>query len=249
MQTDTLVIYLTGQLEKAKALLPALAVTDDPEVLHRFRVALRRSRSLLHLYEPEYDAIQEILKTVFKPTNTLRELDVLILSINRSDYPTLYQQLDTYRDAHYKEILTAGYITRSRSVLEQLIDELKNADTLHSDQKLIKKARKFADQTDSAYSNINNGTKPKELHRLRIAYKTIRYSLEFLKESGLDYQKKRLKHARQRQEELGQLQDTHNQLEILHRFCTTCSSDECQHLYKERKRSYKKLVKTVRSNL
>lgn len=248
MKTDTLVTYLIGQLERAKALLPELAVTDDPETLHRFRVALRRSRSLLHLYAPDYDAIDAILKTVFKPTNRLRELDVLLLSIDKPDFPTLYQQLDDYRNEHYKLILTAAYIGRSRAVLEQLIAELKNADTLHSDPELIKKALSFADKTDAVYKSINNETGPKELHRVRIAYKTVRYCFEFLKESGLKYPKERLKNARQRQEELGALQDAHNQLEILHSFCDTCSADECKSLYKQRKKAYKKLVTKARSN-
>ncbi len=249
MQTDTLVTYLIYQLRSAKGLLPRLAFTDDPEDIHRFRVALRRSRSLLKLYAPDFYAIEEVLKTIFKPTNTLRELDVLLLSINNVKYPNLYKQLQAYRDEQYKTTLTAAYITRSRSVLKQLIDELQKIDTVHSDRMLIKKARKYAEKADSAYSKIGPKSRSKELHKLRIAYKSVRYALEFLKESGLTYEKKRLKHAKQRQEELGALQDAHNQLEILRSFCETCSSAECMTLYKLRKKAYKKLLKATRSNL
>ncbi len=248
MQTDTLLTYLIERLNSALALLPKLAVTDDPEDLHRYRVALRRSRSLLSLYEPDFCAIEAILKTLFKPTNTLRELDVLLLSIERLDYPELYRELDDYRNTRYGEILTTGYITRSRSVLEQLIEELKGMETHNNDRKLVKKARKHAEHTDKAYNEITSETRPKTLHAIRIAYKTVRYSLEFLKESGLDYRKKSLKEAKQRQEELGTIQDAANQLSILRKFCDASALDECKHLYKVRKRAYKELVRKATSN-
>nr|MDA3946118.1 CHAD domain-containing protein [Helicobacteraceae bacterium] len=230
MQTDTLVTYLIYQLETAQQLLSNLAVTNDPEEIHRFRVALRRSRSLLNLYEPDYYAIEKIIKSIFKPTNTLRELDVLLLSIDKVDYPTLYKDLQLHRDEHYNGVLTAAYIARSSSLLKQVTDELQKMNSVHSDQILIKKAHRYAEKTDRAYKRINPGTKPKELHRVRIGYKRVRYSLEFLKESGLEYKKGKLKHAQQRQEQLGAIQDARNQLHILHSGCKTGSLAECEAL-------------------
>ena len=78
MRPAPLTKYLTYQLYHAIQLALKLSKESDIEHLHQFRVAIRRSRSLLRLYMPEYYALQEILRGIVRQTNILRELDVFI---------------------------------------------------------------------------------------------------------------------------------------------------------------------------
>ena len=189
MSTDVLVKYLNYQLRTAQFILPTITEKSDPENLHKFRVALRRSRSLLQLYQPEFSAFQDSIKSIFKPSNTLRELDVLLLSVIPADYPHLYHKLQRYRDKQYKKILTEAYVSRSMMVLEKVIEALNRTDTIHTERILIKKAIKHYKRTERRYKELVPDTPPKELHKLRIEFKTVRYSLDFLYTSGL-YNKK-----------------------------------------------------------
>ena len=248
MQTDVLIKYLIYQLYRARLKLAGVSTTADPEDLHQFRVALRRSRSLLKLYLPKSDAIHDVIKTMFKPTNILRELDVLLLSLEKSDYPKLYERLQAYRDRQYKLITTDIYIEHNTNILEKLIDELLSINTVHTDKTLIQKALKYYKKTNTAYKALAPDTPPKKLHELRIQFKTARYALELLKENGLSRNDKKIDYAEQKQDELGAIQDAHSQLVLLKTFCKTCNLDECRRLYKARKKEYKALVRTAMSN-
>ena len=249
MKTVVLIKYLIYQLYSARLKLSGVSAASDPEKLHQFRVALRRSRSLLQLYLPNSYAIHDVIKTMFKPTNVLRELDVLLLSLEKNDYPKLYKQLQSYRDRQYKLITTEIYIERNTNILDKLIDELLTINTVHTDKTLIQKALKYYRKTDAAYKALSPNTPPKKLHELRIKFKTARYELELLKENGLSRNDKKIDYAEQKQDELGAIQDAHSQLVLLKTFCKTCKLDECRHLYKTRKKEYKALVRTAMSNL
>lgn len=249
MATDVLVKYVNYQLNTAQSILPTITEKSDPENLHKFRVALRRSRSLLQLYQPKFYAFQDSIKSIFKPSNTLRELDVLLLSINQDDFPHLYQKLQRYRDKQYKKIITQAYITRSKLVLEKLIEELNRANIISNERILIKKALKHYKHTERSYKALAPDATPKELHKLRIEFKTVRYSLDLLNTSGLYSKKSKFTYAKRRQDQLGTLQDAHNQLMILKQFCKKCSLNECRELYKKRNKEYKVLLKSTRSNL
>ncbi|MEN8147028.1 MAG: CHAD domain-containing protein [Campylobacterota bacterium] len=248
MKTDVLIKYLIYQLYRARLKLSGVSAASDPEELHQFRVALRRSRSLLQLYLPKSDAIHDVIKTMFRPTNILRELDVLLHSLEKNDYPKLYKQLRSYRNRQYKLITPDIYIEHNTNLLEKLIDELLTINTAYTDKTLIQKALKYYKKTNTAYKALAPDTPPKKLHELRIKFKTARYALELLKENGLSHNDKKIDYAKKKQDELGAIQDAHSQLVLLKTFCKTCKLDECRHLYKARKKEYKALVKTAMSN-
>jgi len=248
MSTDVLVKYLNYQLRTAQSILPTITEKSDPENLHKFRVSLRRSRSLVKLYQLEFYAFQDIIKSIFKPSNTLRELDVLLLSIIPKDYPNLYQKLQHYRDKQYKKILTEAYISRSMMVLEKLIEALNRTDTIHTERILVKKALEHYKRTEHRYKKLSPGAAPKELHKLRIEFKTARYALDFLHTSGFYRKIDKLTYAKTRQDQLGALQDAHNQLMILKKFCKKCSLNECSDLYKKRHKEYKRLLQSTGTN-
>ena len=249
MSTDILVKYLNYHLRTAQFILPTITEKSDPENLHKFRVALRRSRSLLQLYQPNSSAFQNSIKGIFKPSNTLRELDVLLLSVIPNDYPHLYQKLQRYRDKQYKKILTKDYVSKSMMVLDNLIEELNKNNIIHTERTLIKKALKHYRHTKHSYKELASGAAPQELHKLRIEFKTVRYSLDFLHTSGLQSKESKLAYAKERQDQLGALQDAHNQLMILKQFCKKCSLNECRDLYKKRNKEYKALLKSTSTNL
>lgn len=249
MQRDALIRYLRDQLHTARLNLPRVYATADPENLHRFRVALRRTRSLLQLYLPESHTLLDTIRTVFKPTNILRELDLLLLSLEKSSYPKLYEAFQSYRDERYRLVVTQIYIEQSMRLLEKLIDELLAIKVVYTDEELINKALKHYRKTKTAYKMLTSDSKAKELHRVRIEFKTSRYALEFLKESGLTSEKKKRRYAEQKQDQLGALHDAYSQLLLLKQFCKASQLDECRRLYKKRKKAYRRLFRSATSNL
>ena len=66
-----------------------LGEAADIELLHQFRVAIRRTRSLLKLYLSAHYALHESLKSIVQRTNVLRELDVFVASLDAVLYPDL----------------------------------------------------------------------------------------------------------------------------------------------------------------
>ncbi|MBN2451916.1 MAG: CHAD domain-containing protein [Lentisphaeria bacterium] len=80
---EGLLRVVAGMLEAARRYEPAIAADIDAECLHRFRVLLRKARSLLRLMrgvlEPtELGALRQDLGEVARRSNRLRDLDVFL---------------------------------------------------------------------------------------------------------------------------------------------------------------------------
>jgi len=249
MQTDALTKYLIYQLYSARMNLQRVSATADTEFLHQCRVALRRCRSLVQLYIPDSAVIEDRIKSIFKPTSLLRELDVLLLSLKEDDCPELYRQLQYHRVRTYNSVITQEYIERNSRLLEMLIDDLLSINMRHTDKWLVKKTLSQFRKSKSAYQKLAPDAKQKKLHKLRIEFKTARYALEFLQESGRCQKKGKIKYTKKRQDELGSLQDAYNQLKLLQQFCRKHETDECRELCNRRKKEYKSLVRRAKSNL
>lgn len=245
MNTSPLIKYLTYQLYNAVGNARKIDKESDIEYLHAFRVSIRRSRSLIRLCMPEAYAISSILKEIVQKTNELRELDVFLSTLDRVHYPQLTKRIRAFRDRRFETIWSEGFAEETIRSLNRLYDELLDLEITITDEALIQMTEKFYVKSLRLYHKIPKDASAKKLHGLRIRFKVSRYALEFLNESGLKNEKKRIKECKQIQEHFGDMQDLFNQLQWLENFCHENPMKECKRLIKERKQQLKALKKLI----
>lgn len=241
MNTSPLIKYLSCQLYSAITQAQLIEIKGDIEHLHGFRVAIRRSRSLLKLYRPDAYAIISVLKEIVQKTNGLRELDVFLLTLDSAKYPKLTENLKGLRDERFEIIWSESFTDETISSLNRLYDELHNMPIDLSDESLVTKAEKFYTKSLRSFKELVKDESADKLHELRIRFKISRYALEFLNESGLYDEKKKIKECKQIQDHFGDIQDMSNQLQLLKYFCDENPIKECKKLIKERKRYLRSL--------
>jgi CHAD domain-containing protein len=248
MRPAPLTKYLTYQLYHAIQLALKLSKESDIEHLHQFRVAIRRSRSLLRLYLPEYYALQEILRGIVKQTNILRELDVFIASVDTAAYPDVVRILHEYRNEQFDLYLTDAFLARSIAALHKLYDTLCDINPDIATEVLIETAESHTAESLQSYNDLPPKASDKVLHQLRIRFKISRYAMEFLHHSALHEERETIRTCKKIQDHLGEVQDAFNQLKLLKHFYRTHRSKECKKLLKERKAQLAELRKLTVSN-
>ncbi len=235
MNTSPLIKYLSCQLYSAIIRARLIETKGDIEHLHRFRVAIRRSRSLLKLYLPDAYAIISVLKEIVQKTNELRELDVFLLTLNSDEYPKLTKRIKEVRDKRFEMIWSESFANETISSLNRLYDELHRLPIDITDKRLTTKSEKFYAKSLRSYNRLSKDESADKLHELRIRFKISRYSLEFLNESGLHDEQAKIKECKQIQDHFGDIQDVSNQLQWLKHFCDENPIKECKKLIKEHK--------------
>lgn len=243
MHGDPLKTYLIEQLNTAKKQVRSIATDADPEYLHRFRVALRRFRSVLDTYTDNIYAPDAIAKSLVKVTNPLRETDVFLASLHRETYPRLYKAVSKYRLKQYKRIWNAEVVERIDAALDALIQDVSALKLPASRKRLIKKGEALYEAARSAHRKLTPHSNEHLIHETRLRYKQARYVLEFLHGSNMIDAQKRIKKVKKTLEHFGAIQDAANQLEWLHHFCAKHPSKECGILYEKRKKELKTLKK------
>ncbi len=232
MQT-ILLKYLIQHLEIALTYHEIL--NDDPENLHQFRLELRRIRSLLKLYMPDAYAFSEVLKEVFKPTNRLRDLDVLLQTIDKERYLKLYKYIYKQRKIYYKTVLSSSTLDKQKHSLERLHTEFIYYYSSEPIVSLHDKAYRLYLQTTQNYNRTAQNASLDQLHQLRIDMKEARYALEFLHNEGLFYLEKEIRTCKKILNKLGEIQDGRNQIKLLKALCKEYKGEECKTLLQERK--------------
>lgn len=245
METLLLHAYLSKQLKRAESLLPQIHSGSDFEKLHQYRVSLRRARSVIKVYLKQSDAFEEILKSLLKPTNALREIDVLVTGIDGVRYPLLLSDLKQYRSGLYRQQWGAETIQTAKSILHRLLADLDTLECSLPDAQFIKIGLKRYEQAIALQKGLSRKSSAKKIHKVRIRCKQARYALEFIEESGLQKVGKQIKKCKRILDRFGDIQDTANQLKLLKDFCKNHSTSECRSLYKERKKAFKLLKEAL----
>lgn len=211
----------------------------DSEFLHDFRVAMRRTRSLLSQLQKYLPAetiqyFQNELKWLGSLTGPVRDLDVYLLGKEQyalmlpeqlhGGLEAFFQDLEKSREnklALLRQGLTSQrYTTLVRSWKEFLQNEEGGQDWAMAEEECLPIARRIIRKR---YRKIlKNGEKlgehspDEELHRLRIQGKKLRYLLEFFSsffaEEEIQHFHKQLKNL---QNNLGDFNDVSVQLEML----------------------------------
>ncbi|MHC3994261.1 CHAD domain-containing protein [Thiomicrolovo sp. ZZH C-3] len=243
MESALLKSYLVQQLETAKQQLPVIGPDADIEALHRFRVALRRFRSVLSAYTRHLYAPDAIAKSMLKVTNPLRETDVFLDALSFDTYPNLHTALTRFREKQYKKRWPAETPRRFEQTINLLISDIEALKLDQREKRLISRGEALYEKAKKARRALGKDSKEEEIHEIRLRYKQARYVLEFLHEAELIDAKRKIKNAKAHLEHFGAIQDAANQLDWLHRFCDKHPSPECTALYDARKKALRKLKK------
>jgi len=146
--------YLLNQIFNALEYLPHISPDSDIEVLHQFRVNLRRAISLLKLYRPDSPELI-YLKKIHKTTNELRELDVLLESINAMLHHELYHIIKRYRERLFNMTITDEWLEKSGEQLVNFSKQFSVQDVNETADHLQNVALKFYDDTIVEFEHIS----------------------------------------------------------------------------------------------
>lgn len=238
--------YLLYQLYHARVMIQK-ADPCDPEPLHQFRVSLRKMRSLLKLFFPKSGLFPKELKRFLKSTNSLRELDVFLSDLDPEKHEAMIERLSQLREREYRN-LDSQTLERIVETMDRFYDLLIqiNPDP-GSHEELLEIVLKYYDETMKEYRELPKRASQKELHALRIRFKTSRYALEFLSEGLLDDEKEKMQECKRFQNRFGELQDLANQIHWLKSLDPDRPIPGLRRLICERTRTLKALKASNRS--
>lgn len=230
--------YLERQIVTTVKLLPQISPSADIEILHDFRVSLRHTISLLKLYQPKHPIIKA-LKKILKSTNNLRELDVMLASIDQQTYPELHDYILSVRNDYGAALITTQWRTETKRRLRCIQKQLRCPHVRKKIKAQCKKKRLILLTLQTytanikAYKKLLHHASDEAFHELRIAFKICRYGLTFLNEKGIYSAKKKIKRCKKIQDELGYIQDLSNQIAFLKTLCASSEIRGCKTLIAE----------------
>jgi CHAD domain-containing protein len=192
--------FLAGKLraldDRLKDVAPRVTGTAlDADAVHDLRVALRRTRTMLEVGAPllgrfRADEVRRSLRGVMRATGALRDDEVLLelLGSLGVDRPDVHAWLEARgkRERRLRRAMVrhveAGELDGGRALLQALLAFRVNP---RRDRRLAKYARRAI---EGARRDVDRrrGARPDDaaaLHRLRIAYKRLRYTAETFAEA------------------------------------------------------------------
>lgn len=241
MEISPLIKFITYQLNQASSI--ALKIDKDNQVdnLHDFRVAIRKSRCLLKLFFKKDKKLERTLKKLVRQTNSLRELDIFLLSFSKEAYPSLYESMVIARDNYFHTVWTDEFIKDSINKLNDISNTLLETPCKYTDDELIHLSHKHYKKSKKLFSNIKPKDSSEKLHKIRIHIKKSRYALDFLTKANLSDESNKILKCKQAQDYFGKIQDTSNQIDWLNHFCEESDMDECETLIDNRQKELKDL--------
>lgn len=242
MKKNILTEYLILQLLTAVQKINYIDACSDKELLHKFRVSIRKVRSLIKLFLPKEKELILKLKNIMNPTNILRELDVFIEDIDKKAYNTLYSELVLYRQKKFRKILHKKFISNALEELLDVCDTLYEIDNLPSFETLIQTTQKHYDKTLAKKQKLSHMSPTNEkLHKLRIKFKVAHYALSFLDETDICEKKEELGVCKEFQKYFGEIQDLDNQIKWLKEYYKTYPSAQCHIVMMEKEQELDRL--------
>lgn len=220
---------------------PGVIADIDSEFLHDFRIAVRRTRSLLSLMKkilpPEQcKYFQAEFRWLGSVTGPLRDIDVYLLEKDdyldllpvslRGGMSTFFERLEARRAGELKDLQSHLGSERYDKLLTEWCRFLSDSDSelfkgpreqssrVYADSTIVKRFRSFIRTGDK----ISDESADEELHQLRIRGKKFRYLLEFFKSFYHEEQMITfLKYMKKLQDNLGVFNDLSVQQDILGR--------------------------------
>jgi CHAD domain-containing protein len=186
---DRLRAYLRQQVDELARHDPGARLDDDPERIHRIRVATRRARSALRTARPLLDrewaeGLREELKWLGNELAPARDLDVLLarLATDAAELgkpaATIVRQLESERRRAQKQLVAALQSPRYLALLEELERAADAPRVRTADARLDKLARKEFERLRRAVRALGKSPSDEALHEVRKRGKRARYSAE-----------------------------------------------------------------------
>ncbi len=188
----------------------ALLHRYDEEALHQLRVALRRVRSRLrHIDSAEAQNLRHDLGQLADATSAARDWDTLAGRARASLKPRKYRCIQLYlehgRTASHEpvlDMLRSQQWTQAMGRLETCIDAA-------SDNQSGTGMARAKQEVHRAWCEVQSQEDNKHWHKLRLAIKELRYTLDSVPRNALEPSvAKTLKHGKKLQEMLGTWHDT-----------------------------------------
>jgi CHAD domain-containing protein len=216
---DPLVEHCDAIIEKLRETAPTALHDAEPEAIHDARVATRRMRAALRLIRPlisdeHRKPLARALRKLRRRLGEARDLDVMLdhlksLGRARSHAAAiewLMARLTECRHALRHDLSDDGAASRTLAKLgtwwgvrEQISDRRDEVDA-RLGQSLIEQLNAFTDCANELKSSTERTSDP---HALRIAGKSLRYTLEMAQSAGHPIDKKILKIFKKMQDALG----------------------------------------------
>lgn len=246
-----------------------LLESHDEEDLHQFRVNIRKSRAFIQtfsfLFQKELDdLLLTQLSKIATYTNKKRDLDVIkgkLANTTKTD-SELFSQIDDQNKAEKEKIDTLLKSTELEHFLNNYKEALLQGEHLFINPVLdekIKKSAKHAimDLQENILKRIKKLEKKfsvKKLHKIRIAFKKLRYLLEeFQHLYNAKHISSDIKRMKDLQTLLGDFNDTINQKRLLAEYFEKYDIKEVYASHKElihmTAKKEKMLIKNVLSAL
>lgn len=190
---ELLRVLLADQLRELFRHDPGVRLGDDPEDVHRFRVATRRTRALIRATRPllgeRLSTLADELKWLAGLLGPVRDRDVLIgrlrdetrkLDIDRAAGEMLVAQLEDERERLRDSLLDALHSERYFELLDAFELAVESLAEVTSEQKEREIARGELHELRRAAKQLAPAPADDELHALRITAKRARYGAELV---------------------------------------------------------------------
>lgn len=166
----------------------------DVEILHQYRVNLRKLHACSDVYTKEVDKqyakyLSKNIKYLLKPTSSLRDLDLLLIEsklieCSENTKNKLYKVVYSHREKLYKDSISILMTAEYKNSLETLyLATREGTYFLNNLEKLdkYKIIKKLETNIYSEFSEIDENTPLGELHSLRKKFKKFRYAQDIYK--------------------------------------------------------------------
>lgn len=176
---------------------PGVRDGGDPENLHRFRVASRRSRALIRASRPlvrdQLAALDRELRWLGGITGPVRDLDVLIgrlrelvpeLDPDQAGAESIIAALERDRLRQRDVLVTAIETSRYRDLLARFESGVSALKASEANVSLARLARKELERLRDEYDDLGENPGDDDLHAVRIHAKHARYAVELAATAG-----------------------------------------------------------------
>jgi CHAD domain-containing protein len=211
---------LERQLRELESSEAGVRSGADPEDLHRFRVATRRSRALIRASRPlvrdQLGNLDRELRWLGGASGAVRDLDVMIehlrdliggLEPDQAGGEAIVAALERERLEEREELVRAIDTDRFRALIERFESALPTLGSSNGGVSMKRLVRKEYERLSAAYKALDADSSDEELHAVRIRAKHVRYAAELAARSGQQEYSGLASAARALQELIGTHQD------------------------------------------
>ncbi len=204
--------------------------SNDIEILHQYRVNLRKLHALneiylIHIDEKYSKNLFKLIKRILKPTSNLRDLDLFLIEVefincSQKIKDKLHKILTYRRKIAFNNYLNILHSKRYKDDLDTLELTIQESELfIFSMQKLntSKIIKTLEKDMYQKFTHVDINTSSKELHHLRKEFKKFRYALDMYKlcfscEEEIMHDIEKLKKL---QDLFGDIQDNYVRLEFI----------------------------------